>query len=339
MRELLAETDKHFHADGRWQEQNISALAEACEKCALTEQAAAWLDEAISAHQRSHPRGAGRDQQLSGYYQRLALARSTLGQTKAAVDAALAGVVSSSDDHSRQSESRATLDRVLNNAKDLDVFVHAWDEEATKSGQDSPLLRQAIGSVFKKREQFEPAVAQLQLAARLQPNDRETRKTLIECYDSTGQTQHVIDQLLALAAIDPRDPEPYERLMGRLSNAAKSDAAANHAEQAGKFTAEAERAATSIVEQAPGEAEAHARLARIRETASRWDEAITQWEQVARLRALEPTGLLGLANAQIQAKRTTAAQETIKKLRATTWPERFKDVAAAIKALEEKLSQ
>ncbi len=107
--------------------------------------------------------------------------------------------------------------------------------------------------------------------------------------------------------------------------------------EAARWSAEAERAATSIVEVAPGEAESHRTLARIREDESRWDEAIVQWEQVARLRALEPTGLLGLANAQLRGQHPDAARATIKKLRATDWPARFTNAADEINMLEAAL--
>ena len=55
---------------------------------------------------------------------------------------------------------------------------------------------------------------------------------------------------------------------------------------------DAERAYTSIVEMQASESESHALLAEIRQKQNRWPEAIEQWEQVARIRSLEPTGLL-----------------------------------------------
>ena len=78
-------------------------------------------------------------------------------------------------------------------------------------------------------------------------------------------------------------------------------------------------------------------LAEIRQGQNRWAEAVVQWEQVARIRALEPTGLLGLAAAQVHEKQWTDVEATIKKLRAVTWPARFGDVGNRIRELDRKL--
>ena len=93
-----------------------------------------------------------------------------------------------------------------------------------------------------------------------------------------------------------------------------------------KRDAEAERAYTSIAEMQPNESESHALLAGIRQAQGRWPEAIEQWQQVVRVRALEPTGLLKLAEAQIHEQQWDAARQTIKALLAKDWPERFGDV-------------
>ena len=52
----------------------------------------------------------------------------------------------------------------------------------------------------------------------------------------------------------------------------------------------------------PNESEGHAALAEVREKQARWADAIAHWERVAEIRALEPTGLLKLAGAQIENK-------------------------------------
>ena len=83
---------------------------------------------------------------------------------------------------------------------------------------------------------------------------------------------------------------------------------------------------TSIVEVLPNESESHQMLAGIREQQNRWPEAIAEWEHVARLRVLEPTGLLKLAAAQIHERLWDKAQQTLRKLDANNWPERFGDV-------------
>ncbi len=85
---------------------------------------------------------------------------------------------------------------------------------------------------------------------------------------------------------------------------------------------EAERARTSLVEMLPEETEGHARLAEIRQSQDRWDEVIEHWRHVARLRKLEPAGLLGLAAAQIHQQQRSAAEATLRELETTEWPER-----------------
>jgi tetratricopeptide (TPR) repeat protein len=325
MQESLAAIEKHFHAAGRWNEQNIVTLADACNECELIEQAAGYWDEAISLHQRARPRGAGRDEELSGLYKKVARARSELGQTKPAIDAALAAVVSSGAGFEQQTDARSVLDEVLSQAKDLEDYLAQWDEETAKSGQDSPLLRRAIGQCFQERGDYARAITQLRHAARLQPEDKQIRESLIDCYAASEQPEAEIKELIALANIDRHDATIYERLMGRMANRSTDLVLAG---QASRWDAEAERAATSIVEAAPSEAETHASLAKIRENQARWDEAIVQWE---------PSGLLGLAGAQIRGKHFDAARETLKKLRAAKWPERFNTVDNERMNLERQL--
>jgi hypothetical protein len=88
---------------------------------------------------------------------------------------------------------------------------------------------------------------------------------------------------------------------------------------------EAERALTSLVEVLPTETEGHTKLAEIRQSQERWDEAIEHWQHVARIRKLEPAGLLGLAAAQIHQKQRAAAEKTLRELETNDWPARFHD--------------
>src|SRR5262249_6732689 len=101
--------------------------------------------------------------------------------------------------------------------------------------------------------------------------------------------------------------------------------------------AQAERAITSLIEVGATEAENHAALAEYRQKQNRWDEAVQQWSDVAKLRALEPTGLLKLAEAQLHQKLWDAARGTIERLQRTEWPSRFSDVANQTRRLQEQL--
>jgi tetratricopeptide (TPR) repeat protein len=102
---------------------------------------------------------------------------------------------------------------------------------------------------------------------------------------------------------------------------------------------EQERAYTAIVEVLPSESESHALLAEIREKENRWGEAIGQWQQVARIRALEPTGLLRLAAAQIHQKQWREAAETVGRLRVRSWPTRFGNVVEQVRQLEGQIER
>ena len=90
--------------------------------------------------------------------------------------------------------------------------------------------------------------------------------------------------------------------------------------------AEAERAATSIIEAGPHEAENQAAMAELRQKQNRWNEAISHWREAADLRRLEPTNLIKLIEAELHAKQWDAARESLEKLQQTEWPSRFNNV-------------
>ena len=213
------------------------------------------------------------------------------------------------------------LNQVLSAAKDLDDYVKHLDAEAAKTGQDSPILRKAIGQVYQAKGDLPRAITQFELALVLQPLDREVHQALIACYDGSGQPDKGTRQLLALIDFDRHDLALFTQLAERLKG----------------NEAEAERAATSIIEAAPNEAENHAAMAELRQQQNRWDEAIPHWEQVAELRRLEPTGLLKLATAQVHQKQWEAARATINKLNKTEWPSRFNNVQNETRQLQERL--
>lgn len=213
------------------------------------------------------------------------------------------------------------LAQVLGSAKDLDDYVKYLDAEAAKSGQDSPILRKEIGKVYQSRGNLAQAITQYELAVALQPLDKEVHQALIVCYDGVQQPDKATRQLMALIDFDRHDLKLFTQLADRLK--------ANEAE--------AERAATSIIEAAPNEAENHAAMAELRQRQNRWDEAIPHWQQVAELRRLEPDGLLKLATAQIHLKQWDPARVTLNKLNKTEWPARFNNIQNEARQLQEKL--
>ncbi len=321
LRDLVQQTARHFHEGGRWTEGNIAEFARGCLGCDLAERAAGYFHEAIALHQRANPASGTGDGALSDLYQQLAAAHSKLGQTREAVEAAMGAIVCWSPNQQQRTDAINRLKQVLADSKDLDAYVHQLDEQSAKSGQDNPIVRKAIGQTYQARNQHAKAIAQLQLAAQLQPNDAEIYQALIACYDAMKNRPEATRQLLRLIDLKPHDLPLYLQLAERM----KGD------------EAEAERAATSIVEAGPREPENHAALADMREKQNRWSEAAAEWEQVVKLQRLEPTGLIKLAEAQLHLKRWDAAQQSIDRLQKTEWPSRFFNVGNEANRLQQQL--
>ena len=320
---LLADTDAHFRQQGRWLESNVAALADCCLENKYYAEAAAYFGEVIPMFKRSPQRHDHDYYTLSNYYAQQADAFTGLGETAKAVDSASASIVTYGRDQNDRRGRASTLRQVLAAAKDLDAFVAQHDRQSDATGQDSPLLRKQLGLVYQQRGQHDRAIEQLRAAIALQPTDVETHQKLIEILDKQQDTSAAIRQTMALLDIDRHNLEHYKKLAERL----KDDRAMS------------ERAITTIIEAAPLEAEHHQAVAEIRQQQDRWSEAIEQWRQVAKLRRLEPNGLIKLAEAQIHEQQTEQGRETIKQLSSTTWPARFSDVKGQIERLTRSLSK
>jgi tetratricopeptide (TPR) repeat protein len=307
--DLLRQTDELFHKNSRWQESVMAGLGESCLENTLFEPSAAYFREAIAHHQQSAPhRGIG-DGTLSHYYGQMAAAYSGLKRTAEAVDAACGAVVSWGHDTRNRGQALAALRTVLQQAADLDAYLALLDRQTHESGLENPIVRKAAGQVYRERKQYGKAIAQLRLALQAQPGDAETHQALLACYDAQGDREGAAAALLGWRELDRRNLGLYRDLGHRLEKLGRPD--------------QTERAFTSIVEILPAEAESHQMLAEIRQEENRWPEAVFEWQQAARIRSLEPTGLLGLAAAQIHDRRLEDAQATLDRLRSTGWPARF----------------
>jgi hypothetical protein len=326
---LLKETHDYFHQGGRWNEGAMAMLGASCLENELYQQSVAYYDEAIANHQRTAPRRGIGDGTLSSYYGQQARAYSGLKKTDQAVDAAAAAVVAWGRNISNRNNALESLRAVLRAAPDLDAYVARLDKQTAESHKENPVLRKAIGQVYREKGLSAKAIVQLLIASEVQPNDAETYKALLDCYDRLNDQEGAVQQVLAWRQLAPRDIKLYEDLGKRL-------------EKLGQ-TGEVERANTSIVEALPSEAESHQLLAEIRQRQNRWADAMEQWRQVARLRALEPTGLLGLTEALIREHNYAEAAECLTQLKRTSWPARFNNgplnVEAKIRDLEQKLDQ
>ncbi len=317
--QLVTQTHEHFHSGGRWTEANIRIFGQGCSSCERWDAAIGYFEEAIALHQRSG--SSTNDHVLSDMYQHVARAQSALGRTREAVDAASAAIVCWDSRHEHRQTALNTLQQVLDSCQDLTAYVKSLDEQAAKMGQDSPLLRKFVGRALEKRKAFAEATTQYLLSLELHPHDAEVFQSLIGCYDALQDQNAATRQLLRLIDLQPQNLPLYQQLATRLS--------ANEEQ--------AERAATSIIEAAPNEAENHAALAELRQQQQRWSDAIPHWRQVAELRRLEPQGLLKLAEVQVRLQDWDAARATIGQLQRTAWPSRFTDVAEQTRRLQDQL--
>ncbi len=321
MRALLAATDQHFRRQGRWTELNIHALANCCLGVRLHAESAKYFDELIPLHQRTQPnRGIGNGT-LSHYYGEQSRVYVAMGNTIKAVEAAAAGVIAWGPSYPQRQSSLFWLENALTRSKNLDAYVKHLDKQASQTGQDSPLIRQKVGVAYSKKKQYKKAVEQLQIAIDLQPTDAATHQALIQAYQALQDDDGVVRQTLAQLDVDRHNLELYTDLAKRL----KDDEALS------------ERAATTLVEAAPLEAEHHQALAEYRQQQDRWNDAIVHWKQVAKLRSLEPNGLLKLAEAQLHQEDWPAARRTIEKLNKTDWPGRFQNVRRQTETLQKRL--
>jgi tetratricopeptide (TPR) repeat protein len=307
LRELLAATDAHFHQDARWTEGAIAALAQTCVTCELFEEAVAYYDELIPLHQRTQPDQGIGNGTLSSYYQQLATAHARLGHTPQAVDAASGAIVSWGQREDGRRDALNTLNFVLRESADLDVYVRSLDEKTTKDKQDSPILRKAVGTIYHERGNHAEAARNLQLALELAPGDSDVYALLLQSFDRLERKEDAVDLILSRTSIEPHNLTLYRELATRLAD----------------DPVQAERAATSLVEASPLEADNQQALAQLRETQSRWTEAVTHWERASELWTLEPQGLIGLTAAQVHAGDPDAAQQTLNRLKEHKWPSRF----------------
>ena len=323
MRTLLTETDERFRKPGLWTESNMSQLGAVCVRNKLYQESTVYYAEAIDLHQRTAPnRGIGNGT-LSSYYTQQALAFSGMNKTIEAVDAASAGIISWGHNISQRGNANRQLENVISQSKDLDSYVQHLDQQAEENGTDSPLIRKMVGKIYAKRKKYKRALKHLRIAIELQPNDSETQEALISTYLALEDTDGAVNQMLAMLDFDRHNLKLYKRLAETLEN----------------DEVESERALTSIVEAAPLEAEHHQSLAEFREAGNRWADAIGHWKHVARLRALEPTGLINLAEAQIHEKQWTEAQTTLDTLNRTQWPSRFNDVTRQARKLQKQIPE
>ena len=128
---------------------------------------------------------------------------------------------------------------------------------------------------------------------------------VVRAYEMKKDAAGTCDALATSLHHLPAQPDLYARLAECLSGIGREG--------------DAERALTGLAEYAPNEAEGHRRLAILRTTAARHDDASQQWRQVVRIRSPEVDGWLELARSLARAGHKADAHAALDLVLASKW--------------------
>ncbi|MFT5522428.1 MAG: hypothetical protein ACI9HK_000372, partial [Pirellulaceae bacterium] len=207
-------------------------------------------------------------------------------------------------DADEQEWIRDNIQSVLSDSSDLAEYTKYLDKQATKEGVERPIVRQALGQALLEESMFEEALVQLKIALKYSPNDSKLHDRIIETYEQLARPRELVEAQLNALDIHRRDLD----WLGNVVDSMESNGR----------RALAELVRTQLVESLPNESEGHQQLAKMRMRQRRYEESMRHWRQVIEIRKLEPTGLIGLAEAQILAgeRYLERARITIDKIRA-----------------------
>jgi tetratricopeptide (TPR) repeat protein len=267
-----AAADQHFRQAERWQEHAVRVLATACLSTGLNAQATSCFEELVARRKRAI-RQPG-DHQLSADYQSLAQAYSQQGKTWEAVDAASGAIVSRGADIRQRRAALHHLQKVLQAAPDLDAYVQRLQTELERTGQENPTLRKALAAVYLQQQEPALAAQHLQAAILTAPTDWELHRSRISALEKAEAKDELLAARHEFAEFAQRDIGAWTALRDHYLQMEDGD--------------NAERAATSLVEQMPSESEGHSALATIRQGAGNWEAAALHWQRVAEIREREP---------------------------------------------------
>ncbi len=312
--------------DGKqWSEWVAAAMAYSAHQGELYEAADELFSEAIVAHRRNaYAQGVG-DGTLADYYANQARARSKLGRTVDAVDAASSAIVAWGPDRDSRVYALETLREVLRESKDLAGYVKRFEAEVEKTGLENPLIRRLLAELLLERKVCKEALAHLDAALLAAPEDGDLLAARVRVLDCLGDKTGARAALASQLANAPYDLALYRELGQRFADAGEEGLA--------------ERAWTGVVEILPGEAESHRELAQVREEQGRWADAVAQWEHVVRLRGEDPDGYFRLAEACLRAGRFLRAGQVAAKLLKTDWHADFGDIESRARELLERLGR
>ncbi|MCY2963434.1 MAG: hypothetical protein NT069_07235 [Planctomycetota bacterium] len=323
---VLAAAETRFRSRKTWGEGVALRLGQSALQTTRYADAVRLLTEAIAMREESRIDRGAQDGSLGTYYTDRALAYAGLGETAKAVDDATSGLVAWGPDARQHGTALSVLKQVLTSSPDLVKYAADLNRETAESKTDRPAVRKALGEVLLDKNQPAAAKEQLLIAWELRPYDADVQRLLVTCLDRLEDPRGAIDRLLQSAQSSRRNYGVYADLGSRYDRL--GDAAA------------AERARTSVLDLLPNDAEGHQNLAQIREGQNRFQDALTEWREVLRLRPMDPNGLFGVIRNQISANDREGAKESLQILKKTNWAQRFREpVQQQVRELEEKISQ
>ena len=173
---MLAETEAYLHDQNLWTEVNVAMLSKCVYDSKMYKVAVRLYEELIPMYQRARPNQSAQDDttqgyyalvggenRLSTYYQNLARSHAKRRNTIAAVNAAAGGIVSRGGSQSDRYFATNTLHSVILSSKDRDRLIAHLDLQAEQTGQDSAIIRKALGMALLDIKETEKAIPQLKL--------------------------------------------------------------------------------------------------------------------------------------------------------------------------------
>jgi len=309
--EALEQATSDFKKFMLWNTNSITVVAKACLDGKLYQNSADLYRELIALTKSSYGLQQRTARSLSTCYRFMSQAYINLKDTANAVDAACGAIVCWGRDKHNRNNAMRNLHNVLRRAQDLNNYVESFESEVAKTNQGNPILRQALAKVYESKGDWEKCKYHCLEALKDQPNDKQTHDLVLRAYDKLKDPEGAIAHLYRYVKAFRRDMKLYKTFYERLRKMEQK--------------IEAERVATSIVELLPLESESHAMYALILQGENRYDDALFHWSRVNEIRPREPSGLLGLAKAQIRLKQWTEANKTLDKVISTAWPDRFRN--------------
>lgn len=298
----------------------VFELAELCAEVHLWKEAADLFQQAFDRT----PWPVQPDQRLADRWRHYTGVLTKLNESERAVDAISAAWVVVGQNPSARRQISRQLDEVLKETDRLDQMADQLDRRSQQEGDDSSFLRLALGREFLRRELPQQAESHLRTALELSPTNRAAAVALVESLDGQNRPEDAIDAVLNLCRLSEPATDCFVDLHDRYLQV--------------NDPANAERAATSIVEVAVEESSSHAALAELREGQENWSAAIQHWRRAASLKTEEPHALVRLTQAQLQAGRKQDAVATFRKLRTTKWDDRFEELPAQIRKLRRRIN-